>query len=86
MAYLTKETVRRFLKRAGAKRVSDKAAEELAKVLDERAKALASEAKKLAEHSKRRTVLRRDVKMAKKNLLRFPNGVQIGRITWMLER
>ncbi len=68
MTYLTKETVRRFLKRAGAKRVSDKAAEELAKILDERARAIASEAKKLSEHSGRKTVLRRDVKMARKHV------------------
>ena len=68
MTSLTKETVRRFLKRAGAKRVSDKAAEELAKILDERARAIASEAKKLSEHSGRKTVLRRDVKMARKHV------------------
>ncbi len=68
MPTITKETIRRFLKRAGAKRVSDKAAEELAKILEDRAKAIASEAKRLSEHSGRRTVLRRDVKMAKKSI------------------
>ena len=68
MPQLTKEPVRRLLKRAGAKRVSDKAAEELAKLLEDRAKLIASEAKKLSEHAGRRTVLRRDVKMARKHV------------------
>ena len=68
MPELTKETTRRLLKRAGAKRVSDKAAEELAKILDERAKLIAGEARKLSEHAGRRTVLRKDIKMARKHV------------------
>ena len=68
MPELTKEPVKRLLRRAGAKRVSDKAAEELAKTLEEQAKLIASEAKKLSVHAGRRTVLRRDVKMARKHL------------------
>ncbi len=68
MPELTKESVRRLLKHSGAKRVSDKAAEELAKILGERAKSIVNEAKKLSEHAGRRTVLRRDVKMARKHL------------------
>ena len=63
---LTLQPVRRLLKTAGAKRVSNKAAAELAKILEERAKLSAVEAKKISEHSGRRTVLRRDIKMARK--------------------
>ena len=70
MVELTKEPVRRLLKRAGAKRISDKAAEELAKILEDRAKAIIKTAKQLSEHSGRRTVLRRDVKMAKRHVER----------------
>jgi histone H3/H4 len=63
---LTLQPIRRLFKTSGAKRVSNKAAAELAKILEERAKLIATEAKKISEHSGRRTVLRRDIKMARK--------------------
>ncbi len=63
---LTLQPLRKLLKRAGAKRVSDKAAEELGKVLEERAKVLLVDAKRLSEHSGRRTIMKRDVRAARK--------------------
>ena len=64
----TLQPLRRLFKKAGAKRVSDKAALELGRILEERTKDLLDEAHELSKHSKRRTVMRRDVKTAKKNL------------------
>lgn len=66
MGELTIQPVRRLFKRAGARRVSDKAAAELAKILEEESKLILTEAKKLSEHSKRRTVMKHDIKLAKK--------------------
>jgi histone H3/H4 len=63
----TLQPLRRIFRRAGAKRVSDKAAEELGRVLEGRAKLLLAESKRLSEHAGRRTVMRDDVKMAKKH-------------------
>lgn len=65
---LTINPIRRLFKRAGAKRVSDDAAVELAKLIEEKSALLAAEAQKLCEHSGRKTVLRRDVKLARKIL------------------
>jgi len=65
---LTLQPLRKLFKKAGAKRVSDMAAEELGKVLESKAKEVVLEAKRLSEHSGRRTVMKRDLKMAVKNL------------------
>ncbi len=65
---LTINPVRRLFKRVGARRVSDAAAVELAKIIEDKTKLLAVEAQKLCEHSGRKTVLRRDVKLARKIL------------------
>ncbi len=62
----TTETMRKVFKRAGAKRISDNAANELGKVLEEKTKELLVHADKLSKHAGRRTVLRRDIKMSKK--------------------
>jgi histone H3/H4 len=67
---LTINPIRRLFKRLGAKRVSDKAAIELARVIEEKAKMIMLEAQKLSVHSGRRTVLRRDIKLARKILER----------------
>jgi histone H3/H4 len=64
----TLQPLRRLFKRAGAKRVSDKAALELGHILESRAKEILSESKRLSEHSGRRTVMREDVKMARKHM------------------
>ncbi len=67
---LTLQPLRRMFKKAGAKRVSDKAAEELGKLMEEKAAEIAVEARRLSQHAGRRTVMRRDIKMAKRNLER----------------
>lgn len=58
----------RILKRAGAKRVSQKALEEFAKVMEERMFRIAEEAAVLAKHAGRKTVLAEDVRMARRKL------------------
>jgi histone H3/H4 len=58
----------RILKAAGARRVSDSAAEELAKVLEEKISKLAEEAVALANHAGRKTILDEDVRMARRKL------------------
>lgn len=65
---ITAHPMRRFFKRAGAKRISKKAAIELAGIIEKRGSELARESQRLSEHAGRRTVMRRDVKMARKNL------------------
>ena len=54
----------RLIKRAGAKRVSFSAAEEMAKVMEERVIRISEEAVALAEHAGRKTVLAEDVRLA----------------------
>ena len=68
MGEITIQPIRRLFKKAGAKRVSDKAAAELARILEEKAKAIAIEADKLSKHGKRKTVMKHDIKLAKKVL------------------
>ncbi|MBI5347313.1 MAG: NFYB/HAP3 family transcription factor subunit [Candidatus Aenigmarchaeota archaeon] len=65
---LTLAPLRKLMKKAGAKRVSDSATAEMAKVLEEKASKIASEAHKLAQHSGRRTVIREDIKLAVKRV------------------
>jgi len=65
---LTLQPLRKLIKKAGGKRVSDKAAAELGLVLEEKTKILLQEAKRLSEHSKRRTVMKRDIRGARKIL------------------
>ena len=65
---LTLQAIRRLIKRAGAKRISDQAVKELARVLEERAKAMLVESKRLSEHAGRRTVMKHDIKMARKTV------------------
>lgn len=54
----------RLIKRAGAKRVSHEAAEELAKVAEEKIMKIAEEAAALAKHAGRKTVLAEDIRLA----------------------
>jgi histone H3/H4 len=68
MSELTLAPVRRLFKKVGAKRISDDAAKELAKIIDEKSKLVIVEAKRLSEHSGRRTIMKRDIKLARKNL------------------
>lgn len=67
---LTLQPLRKMFKAAGGKRISDKAAEELGKLMEEKAAEIAVEAQRLSQHAGRRTVMRRDVKMAARNLER----------------
>lgn len=59
----------RILKRAGARRVSYDAAEELSKVVEEKIFKIAEEAASLAEHAGRKTVLAEDVRLARRKFL-----------------
>ena len=56
----------RILMDAGAKRVSEDAAEALAEILEEKAEAIAEKSIRIAVHSGRKTVLDSDVKLAVK--------------------
>ena len=55
----------RILKKAGAKRVSKKGAEEFSRVLEKYILEVAGEAAKLAKNAGRKTILERDVRLAK---------------------
>jgi len=59
-------TVDRLMRKAGAKRVSEDAAQAMAEVVEERALVIAAAAVKLAEHAGRRTVRDVDVRLAAK--------------------
>ncbi len=58
-------TVKRILKDAGAERISDDAAEELADMVNRFAFGTAKKAVKLAAHAKRKTVMKTDIELAK---------------------
>lgn len=62
----TMEPMRKIIKKAGAKRVSDNAAKELSLIMEQKTKDLLVQADRLSKHAGRRTVMRRDVKMARK--------------------
>ncbi|MGC8676491.1 MAG: histone [Candidatus Micrarchaeia archaeon] len=62
---IAKQTARRILLDAGAKRVSEGAAEAFADSLNRFAYALASKAVKLAKHAKRKTIEKDDIALAK---------------------
>lgn len=56
----------RLLKKAGAKRVSREAMEELARVIEGRLLEIAKEAVVLTKHAGRKTVTAEDIRLAKK--------------------
>ena len=58
----------RILKKAGARRVSDAAAEEFAKVVEEKLLQVATEAIALAKHAGRKTVVDEDIRLTRKKL------------------
>jgi|SRR3989344_3852778 len=68
MAEFTLEPLKTMMKKAGAKRVSDKAAAALATILEEKTAALLVQAEKLSKHAGRSTVMREDVKAARKTI------------------
>jgi len=61
-------TVARVMKKAGARRVSQDAAQAMAELVEERALVIATEAVKLAEHAGRKTVRDVDIRLAAKRL------------------
>ena len=61
----------RFIKKSGAERVSDEAADELRKVLEEIATRIGSQALDLSVHAGRKTVKSEDIRLAAKNILKF---------------
>ncbi len=66
MGELSIAAMERILKKAGAERVSKRAAEYLAEVLEDIAMDIAKEAITLAAHAKRKTVRVEDIKLAVK--------------------
>jgi len=58
----------RILKKAGAKRVSQDALEEMAKVVEENIFKIATEASVLARHAGRKTITEEDVRMARRKV------------------
>jgi len=62
--------VYRLIKKGGAERVSDEAAEELRIILEEIAVKIAQQAVELATHAGRKTVRASDIRLASKNILK----------------
>ena len=61
--------VYRIIKKSGAERVSDEAAEELRRVVEDIANQVARQAIELSVHAGRHTVKASDVRLAAKNIL-----------------
>jgi DNA-binding protein len=61
----------RFIRKSGAERVSDEAADELRKILEEVATKVASQALDLSIHAGRKTIKSEDIRLAAKNILKF---------------
>jgi len=59
-------TVARIMKKAGARRVGQDAAQAMAEIVEARALVIATEAVKLAEHAGRKTVRDVDIRLATK--------------------
>ena len=68
MPILPRSPFERFLKRAGARRVSQDALDEFANVMEEKLTKIAAEAAVLAKHAGRKTILPEDVRMARKKV------------------
>ena len=66
MAIVPKLPFERILKKAGAKRVSQGALEEFAKVMEERLTEISKEAAMLAKHAGRKTIIEEDIRIARK--------------------
>lgn len=56
----------RIIRKAGADRVSEEAAQELAKILEEIALGIASQANTFAQHAGRKTITAQDIQLASK--------------------
>lgn len=61
----------RVLKKSGAERISDDAADELRKVLEEVGERIARQAVDLSVHAGRKTIKPDDIRLASKNVIRL---------------
>ena len=61
----------RVMKKSGAERVSDEAADELRKVLEEVGERISRQAVELSVHAGRKTIKAEDVRFAAKNVIRL---------------
>ena len=68
MSEISKATIARIIKEAGAERVSEDAKAELAAYVEEVARNVAKEATQVAKIAKRKTIKADDIKLAIKNL------------------
>jgi len=68
MTDLPVAAVDRLIRKAGAERVSEDAAEELSKILSEVALDISKQAIELAKHAKRKTITGEDIKLATKTM------------------
>ena len=64
-------TMYRLIKKSGAERVSDEAADELRKVLEELAYRIARQGVDLSLHAGRKTIKSEDIRLAAKNILKL---------------
>ncbi|MGB8033101.1 MAG: histone, partial [Nitrososphaeraceae archaeon] len=64
-------TMYRVIKKSGAERVSDEAADELRKILEDVAIRIATQAVDLSIHAGRRTIKSEDIRLAAKNVLKL---------------
>lgn len=64
-------TMYRLIKKSGAERVSDEAADELRKILEDIADRIARQAVDLSVHAGRKTIKSEDVRLASKNVLKL---------------
>jgi histone H3/H4 len=68
MSELAIAAIDRLIRKAGAERVSEDAAEELGKILSDVAIDISKQAIELARHAKRKTVTSEDIKLATKTM------------------
>jgi len=68
MGIFHKHTFEKILKELGAERISDKAAKRFMEVIEEKIMKVAKISVELAKHAGRRTVLKEDVKLAKRKV------------------
>lgn len=64
-------SVHRIIKKFGAERVSDSAADELRKVLEIVGENVAKQAVELARHAHRKTIKPEDITLASKSILKY---------------
>jgi histone H3/H4 len=64
-------TMYRLIKKSGAERISDEAADELRKILEDIADRISRQAVDLSVHAGRKTIKSDDVRLAAKNILKL---------------